>query len=142
MAAAEITLSAQSVLSRAIFIFLPLVLCYLIVVIEVTHVIVILIFEEVLIQVNVNFIFDLARLNFKKELGKFVHLCHHEVGVKLLKLLTSELKVKSTLINLSQVSLIGLRTLPPFDFSLKELSLNFFGHLQELFKFLEKVSVV
>ena len=44
-------------------------------------------------QVTVNFLFNLARLNFEEQLRKFVHLSHHEIRVELLKLLTGELKV-------------------------------------------------
>ena len=93
MAAAEITLATQCDLSGAIFIFLLPVLSQVIFVIMEAHIIVVIIYEEVLMQVTVNFLFNLARLNFEEQLRKFVHLSHHEVRVELLKLLTGELKV-------------------------------------------------
>ena len=92
MAAAEITLSAHCHLSGANLVFLIPVPFQVIVVINVI--------KEVIIEVTVNFLFDLARLNFKEKLRKFVHLSHHEVRVELLKLLTGELEVKGTLLDL------------------------------------------
>ena len=93
MAAAEITLATQCDLSGTIFIFLVPVHSQLIFVIMEAHIIVVIIYEEVLMLVTVNFLFNLSRLNFEEQLRKFVHLSHHEVRVELLKLLTGELKV-------------------------------------------------